>query len=744
MSASPQNSAATVTINGSSNGTVSLVEGANNITIVVTAEDGTTSKTSTLVITRAGFETALANANLQSLSLSPGTLNEPFDSNTASYTTNVAYEVTSLKVTALTHNSQASLTVNGVKVTSGSPSSAITLAEGSNNVAIVVTAEDGKTTKPYTLIITRAGFETALANANLQSLGLSPGSLNEPFDSSTTRYSANVSYETSSIQVSASPHNSAATVTINGSSNGTVSLVEGVNNVAIVVTAEDGITQKTYTLVVSRAYSITATAGSNGTISPGSASVNHGSTTRFTVTPATGYSINTVTGCSGSLTGNTYTTGAITRACTVSASFKVSANNANLQSLKLSTGSLTFNPQTTSYSVNFAYTVSSVQIIANPLNSSATLTVNGVSTGNNKASASISLLEGSNTITISVNSADRTTTKNYILNITRLAPTTTIANLRNLSLSTGGLSPAFQSLQPYYSATVGWPVGSLQVNASTEFPGASLTINGVAAASGVLSLDIELSEGENLIEIIVTASDNLTQRRYTITLTRQTLQSFAPPLNDTGIIWGGNYPTGNNASCIGETIDEQDCKHGRDAQAVAGSLSKVGAGHAGFDFTKLDASGNTLAATASSWSCVKDNVTGLIWEVKTTAGSGGIHDASNTYRWGGKTARLTGTFGTQYNDWDTLVDGSNNETLCGFSDWRVPSIKELEGLVNFNQGNPAIDSDYFPNTVSSAFWSSSPGALYAVYAWGVHFGVGYSGNNFRTDALQVRLVRGGQ
>ncbi len=214
-------------------------------------------------------------------------------------------------------------------------------------------------------------------------------------------------------------------------------------------------------------------------------------------------------------------------------------------------------------------------------------------------------------------------------------------------------------------------------------------------------------------------------------------------LNDTGIIWGVNYPTGNNTSCIGETIDQQDCKNGRDAQAAAGLLSKVGAGDAGFDFTKLDASGNTLAATANSWSCVRDNVTGLVWEVKTPADSGSIHDANNNYRWGGKTARLTGTFGTQYNDWDTLVDGSNNETLCGFSDWRVPSLKELEGLVNLNQSDPTIDSDYFPNTLSTNFWSSSPYAL-ADYAWNVHFSEGRSIYNFRTYNRPVRLVRGGQ
>ena len=93
-------------------------------------------------------------------------------------------------------------------------------------------------------------------------------------------------------------------------------------------------------------------------------------------------------------------------------------------------------------------------------------------------------------------------------------------------------------------------------------------------------------------------------------------------LNDTGITWGGNYPSGNNAGCTGETIGEQDCSHGRDALAAAGNLTKVGGGMAGFDFTKLDANGNPLANQnqdypTQPWHCVKDNQTGLIWEVKT-------------------------------------------------------------------------------------------------------------------------------
>ena len=69
---------------------------------------------------------------------------------------------------------------------------------------------------------------------------------------------------------------------------------------------------------------VSATAGTGGTISPGSVNVVSGSTTTFTVTPDTGYAIGSVTGCGGSLNESVYTTGAITSACTVTASFSPS------------------------------------------------------------------------------------------------------------------------------------------------------------------------------------------------------------------------------------------------------------------------------------------------------------------------------------------------------------------------------------------------------------------------------------
>jgi subtilisin family serine protease len=72
------------------------------------------------------------------------------------------------------------------------------------------------------------------------------------------------------------------------------------------------------------AHTVTPSAGAGGSINPDSPqSVNHGSTTSFTVTPNTGYSIEKVEGCGGTLSGNVYTTAPVTADCAVTANFKI-------------------------------------------------------------------------------------------------------------------------------------------------------------------------------------------------------------------------------------------------------------------------------------------------------------------------------------------------------------------------------------------------------------------------------------
>ena len=69
-------------------------------------------------------------------------------------------------------------------------------------------------------------------------------------------------------------------------------------------------------------YTVTPSAGAGGTIAPNTPqTVNHGSTTQFTVTPNPGYTASVGGTCGGTLVGNTYTTNPITSNCTVEATF---------------------------------------------------------------------------------------------------------------------------------------------------------------------------------------------------------------------------------------------------------------------------------------------------------------------------------------------------------------------------------------------------------------------------------------
>ena len=91
-------------------------------------------------------------------------------------------------------------------------------------------------------------------------------------------------------------------------------------------------------------YTVTATAGTGGTIFPSSKSVNYGSTATFTVTSNEGYSIGSVSGCNGTLNGSTYTTGAITSSCTVSATFTLNKYSLTVTKAGTGAGTVISNP----------------------------------------------------------------------------------------------------------------------------------------------------------------------------------------------------------------------------------------------------------------------------------------------------------------------------------------------------------------------------------------------------------------
>jgi len=217
-------------------------------------------------------------------------------------------------------------------------------------------------------------------------------------------------------------------------------------------------------------------------------------------------------------------------------------------------------------------------------------------------------------------------------------------------------------------------------------------------------------------------------------------------LNDTGISTcvGGN----GQGTCPVETLPGQDGDHGRDALERAGQLNKLGKGPAGFDYTKLDIDGEALPPAADAWACVRDNYSGLTWEVKVDDPSNPRHHG-HTFTWyqpdaatnGGQTGQADGGLCTGSPcDLEGLVTAVNDSRLCGSTDWRVPTRQELMSLVNAGEASPAISAVYFPLT-DGLFWSLTPVAADPSAAWQVDFAAGEVAMADKSAALKVRLVQ---
>ena len=93
------------------------------------------------------------------------------------------------------------------------------------------------------------------------------------------------------------------------------------------------------------------------------------------------------------------------------------------------------------------------------------------------------------------------------------------ATLSGLELSAGGLSPAFAAEETAYAASVGHAQNSITVTPTANYQRATITVKGVATASGGASEAISLLVGDNAIDVVVTAEDG-TERTYTVTVTR--------------------------------------------------------------------------------------------------------------------------------------------------------------------------------------------------------------------------------
>ena len=183
---------------------------------------------------------------------------------------------------------------------------------------------------------------------------------------------------------------------------------------------------------------------------------------------------------------------------------------------------------------------------------------------------------------------------------------------------------------------------------------------------------------------------------------------------------------------------------------------------------------------------ITDLNTGLMWEKKVrrdgSTDASNLHDADNCYRWAGVcsgnhatpcgTTADCATAGGSCQAGDCQVSSPDGMTIfqwvaavnaarfAGYNDWRVPNVKELESIVDYEHARPSVSTAFNGTscgtecsnlataacscTTALLYWSSSTYAPDSTNAWGVYFSVGSAGyNNKGLNLLPVRAVRGG-
>ncbi|MGR3915046.1 MAG: cadherin-like beta sandwich domain-containing protein [Gammaproteobacteria bacterium] len=236
-----------------------------DIAVVVTAEDRSVTQTYTLSVTRArSSDNTLSGLTLTDdagmmltddagMALENGGLDAPFAAETLAYTVMVEHAVTAVTITPAVNQPDASVTVGG-----SAADVAQALSVGPNAILIVVTAQD-RTTKTYTLTVTRAKSP----DATLSALEISDGTLAPNFAPKDVSYTAAVPNDTAGITITPTATHADARITV-----ATVAVASGAASVnqpltagaataiEIVVTAADETATKTYALSVTRAQAV--------------------------------------------------------------------------------------------------------------------------------------------------------------------------------------------------------------------------------------------------------------------------------------------------------------------------------------------------------------------------------------------------------------------------------------------------------------------------------------------------------
>ena len=408
------------------------------------------------------YNAATGNTDLLQLTVNPGELVPAFSSFRTGYTVHVPESVEVITVSATAATAGATVTGTGNH----------RLAMGTNTIRVTVTAPDRSASKAYTLTVNRS-----------QQI---PPDRYEPNNTLAQAYSLPVSFsnDTALVQTTGSTFHNETDIDYYR-----IDLPAG-NHYTVfawLLDLHNNDDNRTYTVDAKFAYSTNGQDWSDefDDVMPGNVVITNGGTVYFRAVPY--------------FEGET---GDYLLEINIERRQAGNSNNANLSDLSIDPGNLYFLPNWLPfYSVYVAHSVSGITIDATPADANAV--VSGVGYHH--------IQVGTNTIPVVVTAQNGTTRKTYTITVLRRTTANNNANLLNLTVNQGTLTPRFTVNVTDYNVTVANTVTDIHVSATA--------VDSYASVMG--AGDHQLVVGNNAIHIDVIAENGSTIKTYRINVTRE-------------------------------------------------------------------------------------------------------------------------------------------------------------------------------------------------------------------------------
>jgi len=449
----------------------------------------------------------------------------------------------------------------------------------------------------------KSSVMTSFDSFEMTGLTVTNATLSPVFKNSVTTYTGTVPETTESVQITATASDSTAAVeisgqkTISGVTVFNVVLSRGINIIPVVLWGKDGVSSKTYTLFITRGNESNV----NGTCSAKLENTGHvcvsGNIGTIADLPLSilikdptskiEYMSFGKTTSGGSynfhyLLANrniglySVQVGAVGIRAPLTTFFEKLPSSTALSSMILTgaTINLAFNEGIKSYTTAVSYSTSTVSLTATAIDPFAALTMNGTAIESGKALTGIPLTVGSNKLEVRVITQDGLS-ETYSVGIMRENPPappvrpvvlSSNANLSNLEISSGSLSPAFAAGTTGYTTSVTNGTDSISLTPTVANTNASVKVNNTTVTSGVTSGEIALAVGDNTINIVVTAQ-NGSAKTYTVIVTR----AADANLSDLTVQWiVGENPVGPSLITFNKDTDNYEVTQGQNDQMFNG------------------------------------------------------------------------------------------------------------------------------------------------------------------------------